>query len=267
MNASAAPALDRWIQGPGRRGLFLDYDGTLSNFSEKVDWIAPDPDLIDLLTSLSKKKDLDIAVISGRTLNDLIRLLPVRSVSLAGSYGIELRLSSGENIRRVDFDNIRPALNRVMPEWKRLIEGQPGCQLQDKGWSLAIHTWRDTNEAILETLVQAQRIALRVIEPGQFRLFTSSTYLELAPIQANKGEAVAFLLSRFQQSPMQLIYFGDDDKDEEGFRAVHARGGVAVQVSHASGPPVVTSADTIMESPNQVRNWLRNFSVDAGGLP
>lgn len=46
--------------------LFLDYDGTLADFAPTPEHVNPDPDVVELLRSLSQDPRLRVAVVSGR---------------------------------------------------------------------------------------------------------------------------------------------------------------------------------------------------------
>jgi trehalose-phosphatase len=64
---------------------------------------------------------------------------------------------------------------------------------------------------------------------------------------------VAYLLDRYPLPGALPLYLGDDDKDEEAFRVIKARGGVAVVVA---SEPRETEADMRLESPKAARRWL-----------
>jgi trehalose 6-phosphate phosphatase len=65
---------------------------------------------------------------------------------------------------------------------------------------------------------------------------------------------VAYLLERYPWPGALPLYVGDDDKDEEAFGVIQARGGVAIRVC---SEPCDTRADGHLESPLDVRRWLR----------
>ncbi|MGD1997206.1 MAG: trehalose-phosphatase, partial [Anaerolineae bacterium] len=81
-------------------------------------------------------------------------------------------------------------------------------------------------------------------------------FLEIGPKLAHKGKTVDYLLDRYPRPGALTIYIGDDDKDEEAFEVVRARGGIAILV--ASEPRDV-NVDARLESPQAVRKWLRSL--------
>jgi trehalose-phosphatase len=79
-------------------------------------------------------------------------------------------------------------------------------------------------------------------------------FLEIGPALAHKGRTVAYLIDRYPWPDALPLYVGDDDKDEEAFEVIQARGGVAIKVCES---PCQTRADGRLESPRDVRRWLR----------
>ena len=139
MKFASENELNTWVSQAERLWLFLDYDGTLAEFTRTPDIIKPDPKLINLVRRLAGKNRVRIAIVSGRCLKDLQSLLPVEGIYLAGTYGIEVQTAEGERIQREDYALVRPYLVRLKPHWDEIIDGRKGFYLEDKGWALAVH--------------------------------------------------------------------------------------------------------------------------------
>jgi len=236
-----------------RLWLFLDYDGTLADFAPTPEHANPDPEIIDLLSSLAHHACIRIAVISGRRLDHVQALVPVLGVLLAGTYGVELQMPEGKRFNRVDYDAIRPALDTLKPRWAHLIANREGFFLEDKGWALALHArFADDFETDV-VLPAARRMATKVACSGLFRVLSGHKFLEVAPDMADKGQTVGYLLDHYPWPGALPLYLGDDDKDEEAFSVIKARGGIAILVA---GEPRKTKADCRLESPQAARRWL-----------
>jgi trehalose 6-phosphate phosphatase len=240
-----------------RLQLFLDYDGTLADFAPSPDHVLPDKEVIHILSKLKANPALKIAVVSGRRLSHIRKLLPIEGILLAGTYGVELLLPGGEVIYRLDYGGVRPGLEVIKPQWEAHIRGKEGFYLEDKGWSLAIHArFADKDEA--ETVLkEAWDAAQRWIDADQFHILGGDKFLEVGPEIANKGDTVTYLLERYPWEGALSVYVGDDDKDEEAFTVVNAHGGITILVAHEPRP---TAASCRLDSPNSVRSWLRNFT-------
>jgi trehalose-phosphatase len=78
--------------------------------------------------------------------------------------------------------------------------------------------------------------------------------LEIGPALAHKGRTVAYLLNRYPWPDALPLYVGDDDKDEQAFGVIQAQDGIAIRVC---GELCETRADGRLESPQDVRRWLR----------
>ena len=239
--------------------LFLDYDGTLADFAPTPFDVDPDPSVIGLLEQLALMPSLRIAVLSGRMLKHIRQLLPIPGLFLAGSYGLELLTPEGDIFDRVDFSSIRPVLDTIKPKWSRLLEGRTGFFLEDKGWTLAIHA-RFAAEGEAESVIgQAKKVAETESIPEQFRILGGHKFLELAPRLASKKEAVIYLLDKYHFPEANLLYIGDDDKDEEAFPVIHARQGIALKVLQPSQPSAPTEADYCFGAPARVHQWLQDL--------
>jgi len=233
--------------------LFLDYDGTLAEFSATPDHIEPDQELIDLLVSLADHPGIHLGVISGRRLSHVVELLPIPGIFLAGTYGLELRTHEGDKINRLDFQATRPSLAAIKPIWKDLITGHQGFYLEDKGWSLALHARFAADNDVKQVFNAARFATDQQVDPKTFRILGGHKFLEIAPRLANKGAAVRYILDHYPWQEALPLYIGDDDKDEEAFFVVRQRGGIAILVASHKRP---SRADCRLESPRHVRSWL-----------
>ena len=240
----------------GRIRLFLDYDGTLAEFAPTPEHVRPDPELVTLIGRLAQNPRFRVAVVSGRRLGHVRMLLPVPNVLLAGTYGVELLTPEGACIDRLDYDRVRPTLDTIKPRWADLIAGRVGYFLEDKGWALALHARFAGEAESLRVLTGARQLAeavMRQAAPDLFRLLGGHKFLEIGPKLAHKGLTVTWLLDQFPWHGALPLYLGDDDKDEEAFGVIRARGGIAVVVA---AEPRKTRADLRLESPRAARAWL-----------
>jgi len=234
--------------------LLLDYDGTLADFAPTPDDVLPDPELINLIQNLVQHPKISLAIISGRRLAHIEKLMPLSGIWLAGSYGLEMRTPSGDHLQRANYENLRPELELLKPGWGKLINGQVGFYLEDKGWSLALHARFANDLLATEILNQARTMAEQTCADEKFQLLGGHKFLEIAPREADKGNTVTYLLRK--QNQAFPIYLGDDDKDERAFHAVQANGGLAGCVCN---PARSTQADFLLSSTQDTRIWLADF--------
>jgi trehalose-phosphatase len=242
--------------------LFLDYDGTLADFAPTPEVVEPDPHLIHILHQLSHHPMVRLALISGRMLSQIRALVPLDRVFLAGTYGVEIQLPGGEVVQRFDSDTLRPVIERVKAEWTGLVQGLKGFFVEDKHWAVALHARYAGKKTSDRVLHLAREVALDEIEGDDLQLLGGQRFLEVGPRLAHKGMTVAWLLDNFPLPEALLVYLGDDDKDEQAYTVIHARGGVSVLVG---GRMEASWADYHLEGPAQARNWLNNWADCGGG--
>jgi trehalose-phosphatase len=259
MMAPLPQHLSQRLAAADRLWLFLDYDGTLADFAPTPEHVQPDPDLVALINRLAQHPRFHVAVVSGRRLSHVQKLVPVPGVLLAGTYGVELQTPEGERVDRLDYHRLRPVLDALKPEWAALIGEREGFFLEDKGWALALHARfaaRDEADVVLSAAHSLAVAATDEADPDMFRLLGGHRFLEIGPRLAHKGLTVAYLLDRYPWPGALPLYLGDDDKDEEAFGVIKARGGIAVVVAAEPRP---TEADMRLKSPQAARRWLESL--------
>ena len=245
-----------------RLRLFLDYDGTLADFSDHPDQVDPLPEVNDLLTDLRDNPAIHIAVLSGRRLSHLEQLLPVGGILLAGTYGLEIQKADGSQHFRLDYNQVRPALEALKPAWLGLIDDHKEIILEDKGWSLALHARFVDDVLAAAVLEKARKAAVRQLDEQEFLVVPGHKFLEAGPRLANKRDGVSYLLEIDPPEEESLLYLGDDDKDEAAFRVIQSHGGAAIRVcSNVINQPI---EDWRLADPQSARAWLKGLPALLG---
>jgi len=259
MKFESKTELMQWALQAQYLWLFLDYDGTLADFAPTPEHIEPQPEVVTLLEQFTHKPSIRVTILSGRRLQHVRLLVPVSGLFLAGTYGIELLTPAGEVIQRIDYDEIRPILETIKPQWAQIIGEREGFFLEDKGWSLALHARFAQDQEAEAVLSQAMQVVSAELLKDHFRILGGHKFLELAPQWASKKETVAYLLNQYPLPDAYLIYIGDDDKDEEAFPLIHAHQGVAIKVWQPSQAERPTEADFFFDTPADTCKWLEEL--------
>jgi trehalose-phosphatase len=250
------PAHDLISQLTGKHvDLYLDYDGTLAVFAPTPDDVLPDDNVIGLISQLADSPNVRVSIVSGRRLAHIRKLIPVRGILLAGTYGVEMQTPDGKEIHQIEYDSIRPTLDMLKPRWEELISGKDGFYLEDKGWALAVHARNAEEKQGLQVLDDAEKMLTPIVLGEHLQKIHSYRFLEVGPNNADKGHALRYLFDNFHWKDSIPIYIGDDDKDEEAFQAINEHNGYSILVSRK---PRQTSANFILESPAHVHQWLRD---------
>jgi trehalose 6-phosphate phosphatase len=203
--------------------LFLDFDGTLVEIAPAPNLVQVPAELPHLLDELADRLGGAIAVVSGRPLDELARMLAPFAGGIAGDHGLERRYGRGKETR----SRTHPELDRFRPLLAGFATRHHGVALEDKGGSLALHYRQKPSlgsicHALLRRAAQASNGALAVV-PGKM-------VVELMPRSAGKGRAISEFLADAPFHGRLPVFIGDDTTDEDGFAVVNRLGGVSVHV-------------------------------------
>ena len=222
---------------------FLDVDGTLLGFKSRPEEVVADAGLIALLEALAEAAAGALALVSGRMIADLDRIVAPLVLPAAGLHGADIRFADGARAH-VDAG----AMDPVRAPVAAFVAARPGLMLEDKGATLAIHV-RHAPDRAAEALAFLESLA----GPGLV-VQAGNLVAELKPAACDKGTAILALMETAPFKGRRPLFVGDDLTDEHGFTAVLARGGVAIKV----GPPgVPTVAPFRVHDPAATRALLR----------
>lgn len=187
--------------------LAFDFDGTLAPIVEQPELARMSSSVNNSFLSLAKNQP--VAVISGRSINDLRKRVP-SGISLVGNHGLE-GLSKSKKSAEMVLASVEGWKKRIRENWKK-VANDPGVFLEDKEYSLALH-YRNS-----KAKKEAKRRIFDLIsdlDPHP-RIIMGKSVFNLLPIGApHKGVAILELMSQGLFSA--ALYVGDDDTDEDVF--------------------------------------------------
>lgn len=237
------------LNDPARIALFLDLDGTVLDIAEAPAEVMAPPDLAPALRRLQMNLGGAIAILTGRKIADVDRLLFPLVLPAAGVHGSEFRSEPEGDVEIGSGEVPAPLVEAV----ERLVASMPGLLLEHKGISIAVH-YRSVPamQPVLETEL------LRLLHHHGSRLVLSHgrRVFELVPEGTSKGTALARLMRSPRFRERTPIVIGDDMADETALVAAAEFGGLGLKVEGEHFSP----GDTHFKGPSDVRRWLRDLA-------
>lgn len=235
---------------------FLDYDGTLTPIAKTPEEAVLPQETKQLLKNLLKTKKCELAIISGRTLQELKKNVGLRNIIYAGSHGFEIE---GPNFK---FKYPLPhkyntILKQIRNELHKKLSDVKGIIIEDKRYSVCLH-YRLVNSAFVPQVRSCFRHLLQPhLRQKQIVIYRGKSVLEARPnLDWNKGKTVLWLLEKISSAHKATsifsIYIGDDITDEDAFKILKAKG-----LTIFVGKPRKFHAKYYLYNTNEVIGFLR----------
>lgn len=208
--------------------LFLDYDGTLTSIARTPGKAVILQETKRLLSLLSQRKNCRIAIISGRTLADIKKMVGLKNVIYSGNHGFQI---DGPKIK---YELAVPAgykkvLRRIKTQLKEKLSGIKGVFVEDKKLSLALHFRLADKRQLPFIKTVFHETAIIYLVKNKIKVKPGKKVFEVRPpLQWDKGKVVLWLLARQEvlskSEKIVPVYIGDDVTDEDAFKALKNRG-------------------------------------------
>ncbi|MGN6207950.1 trehalose-phosphatase [Asticcacaulis sp.] len=223
--------------------LFLDLDGTLAPFTDMPEAVGPDIARNALIRNLAMRLEGRLAVVSGRPIADIDRILEGVVPAVAGSHGLQRRDARLDMI----VAPIHSGVAQARQEIATFVRKYPELHVEEKPLSVALHY---RAEPTLEPVVDvfAEDLARRT----GLKLQRGVMVIEFLTPGMDKGRAVRAFMVEPPFAGTRPVFVGDDLTDEDGFRVVRSFGGIGVLV----GGLRETFADYRLGNVEAVHHWL-----------
>lgn len=225
-----------------------DYDGTLAPLVNDPLKARPLRESSVALRSLATTANTFVAIISGRALRDLAALSRFpEEIHLVGSHGSEFDVGFVEGLSEFDLALLSDLKQRLAV----VAEEFDGTLLEEKPAAVALHYRRCLPELHDTILAQAEAAIAEL--PGLY-VKHGKMVLEVMVVQQDKGNALERL--RHHLAAEAVIFLGDDNTDEEGFKRLT---GPDIGIKVGEGE---TTAHFKVESPAEVSEILGLLSEE-----
>lgn len=238
------------------RTLLLDYDGTLAPFTPDRNRAFPYREIPELVSKIMRT-GTRVVLISGRPATELLFLSGIHPhPEIWGSHGSERLHVDGS----YEVDSPQPDHNAALQAAARSLHASGlASRMETKPGGIAVH-WRGLppqERAAIETKVR--NLFSSAVENHGLHLLPFDGGLELRAPGNNKGDAVSAILAE-AGSEVAAAYLGDDQTDENAFRAIKGRG-IAILVRSEPRP---TMADVWLRPPDELGRFLRDWLTACG---
>ncbi len=231
---------------------FFDLDGTLADIAACPDQVTVPTPVIALLDRLSTAVEGAVAILSGRSIEQIDALIAPLLLPAAGLHGADLRLPGG---RRLRFEP-SPYIRSVVKGGIASLVLPPGAWVEDKaGVAFALHH-RQADGASEVLLQAAHRIASQT--HGGYTVLRGDCVVELLPAGRTKGTALRRLMETDAFLDRTPVVLGDDHTDEHAFAEAKLWEGTAIGV----GLRESAGADLQLCNPDAVQTWLANVTAE-----
>ena len=230
--------------------LFLDVDGTLLDLAARPDDVVTPAGLVTTLAGAERKLAGALALISGRSIDDIDHLFAPLRLRVSGVHGAEIRLDPSAPPTPTAAADLPQSLLSAL---RRAVAQFPGVFVENKRFSFTVHyrlapfAERQVRD-IVKQLVDSIPINVDIMD--------AHYAIEIKSPCFDKGGAIATFLATSTFRGRKPIFVGDDTTDESGFALVSARGGSAYSVGRRR-PGAIGSFST----PQAVRGWLAEFAL------
>ena len=229
--------LFRLAENPARAAILLDVDGVLAPIVPRPEDARVPAETQAELRRLAARYAL-VACISGRSEHDARRVVGLGELEYVGNHGLALA----------------PETEAWEHKIKAFVSTAGWDDVEHKRVSASFHYRRAADERAARQRLDA--LAEQARADGLVARFGRKVLEVLPPVTANKGTAVAALLSK--RGLVRALYAGDDTTDLDAFAAVRAlEVGVCVAVTSPEGPTALQEqADLVVATPAELRETV-----------
>lgn len=230
--------------------LLLDYDGTLTPIVSLPERALCPLAVKRVLEELRDLPGVHVAIISGRSLEDVQKKVGVSDIIYVGNHGLDIEYPDGRHKDVLSRDRTTE-LRRITQNLQNSLKEIPGILFEEKGPILSVH-YRSVHQELSKQIRPVIEEELHLWK-GHWKMASGKMVLEIQPnIDFHKGKAVREILKTSSCRNLLSIYLGDDQTDEDAFRAIKSQG-----ISVFIGPGNLTSgADYFLRNPDEVREFL-----------
>ena len=232
--------------------VLLDIDGTLLDLAPTPREVWVPPGLSKTLNRLLQRTGGALALVSGRSLNDIDLIFAPDQHPVVGGHGAEMRLDPESEAVAAHAPPMDKELKRRLAAIAKL---SPGILLEDKGYSLALH-YRLAPHA--EKAIYAAVSLIRADLPNApIEVLPGKCVCEIKHSGFTKASGVRELMTHEPFKGRRPFFIGDDVTDESVFAIMPDFDGLAFSVGRRA-----KGVAGHFDAPSDVREFLAHLLDD-----
>jgi trehalose 6-phosphate phosphatase len=232
--------------------VLLDIDGTLLDLMPTPREVWVPPGLAKTLNRLHQRTGGALALVSGRSLNDIDLIFAPDQFPAIGGHGAEMRLEAEAEAVAAHAPPLDKELKRRLAAIAKL---SPGILLEDKGYSLALH-YRLAPHA--EKAIYAAVSLIRADLPdAPIEVLPGKQVCEIKHSGFTKASGVRELMTHPPFKGRKPFFIGDDVTDESVFAIMPDLDGIAFSVGRRA-----KGVAGHFDAPSDVREFLAHLLDD-----
>ena len=237
--------------------ILLDIDGTLLDLMPTPREVWVPPGLSKTLNHLMLRTNGALALVSGRSLNDIDLIFAPDQFPAVGGHGAEMRIDPDSESVAAHAPPMDRELKRRLAAIAKL---SPGILLEDKGYSLALH-YRLAPHA--EKAIYAAVSLIRADLPNApIEVLPGKCVCEIKHSGFTKASGVHELMKHEPFKGRRPFFIGDDVTDETVFAIMPDLDGLAFSVGRRA-----QGVAGHFDAPSDVREFLAHLLDDESDAP
>src|SRR5437762_37071 len=230
--------------------VLLDIDGTLLDLAPTPREVWVPPDLSKTLNRLLDKTSGAVALVSGRSLNDIDLIFAPEEFPAVGGHGAEMRVGAEAVVT-----NAPPMDKELKRRLAAIAKLSPGILLEDKGYSLALH-YRLAPHAE-KAIYEAVSLTRADLPNAPIEVLPGKCVCEIKHSGCTKASGVRELMTHAPFKGRRPLFIGDDVTDESVFAIMPDLNGVAFSVGRRA-----KGVAGHFDDPSDVREFLARLLDD-----
>ena len=232
--------------------VLLDIDGTLLDFAPTPREVWVPPGLAKTLHRLLQRTNGALALVSGRSLNDIDLIFAPDTFPAVGGHGAEMRIDPDSEAVAAHAPPMDKELKRRLAAIARL---SPGILLEDKGYSLALH-YRLAPHAE-KAIYEAVSLIRADLPSAPIEVLPGKSVCEIKHSGFTKASGVLELMTREPFKGRRPFFIGDDVTDETVFAIMPDLDGLSFSVGRRA-----KGVAGHFDAPSDVREFLAHLLDD-----